>query len=142
MKYLLVLTVGICLLISVPVMADQAEDEAAVRETVKQVYATANKHDVEAYLATATEDVENWVGSLKGKAAFEKYFTETWERQKDMHAKFLDEIGIIFVTPEVAIYKCRDEITGSLDADGNVTDPATLAELAGFLARYADHCRG
>lgn len=29
-----------------------------------------------------------------------------------------------------------------LDADGNVTDPATLAELAGFLARYADHCRG
>lgn len=29
-----------------------------------------------------------------------------------------------------------------LDADGNVTDPATLAELADFLARYADHCRG
>jgi chromate reductase len=29
-----------------------------------------------------------------------------------------------------------------LDADGNVTDPATLAELADFLARFADHCRG
>ena len=29
-----------------------------------------------------------------------------------------------------------------LDADGNVTDPATLAELADFLERYADHCRG
>jgi NAD(P)H-dependent FMN reductase len=29
-----------------------------------------------------------------------------------------------------------------LDADENVTDPATLAELADFLTRYADHCRG
>jgi chromate reductase, NAD(P)H dehydrogenase (quinone) len=29
-----------------------------------------------------------------------------------------------------------------LDADGDVTDPATLAELANFLARYAEHCRG
>jgi len=29
-----------------------------------------------------------------------------------------------------------------LDADGDVTDPATLAELADFLARYAEHCRG
>ena len=29
-----------------------------------------------------------------------------------------------------------------LDEDGNVTDPATLAELADFLERYADHCRG
>jgi len=28
-----------------------------------------------------------------------------------------------------------------LDADGNVTDTATLAELADFLARFADHCR-
>ena len=28
-----------------------------------------------------------------------------------------------------------------LDADGNVTDPTTVAELADFLVRFADHCR-
>ncbi len=32
MKHLLILIVGICLLISVPVMADQAADEAAIRK--------------------------------------------------------------------------------------------------------------
>ena len=29
-----------------------------------------------------------------------------------------------------------------LDADGNATDPVTVAELADFLVRFADHCRG
>ena len=28
-----------------------------------------------------------------------------------------------------------------LDESGEVTDPATLAELADFLVRFADHCR-
>ncbi len=28
-----------------------------------------------------------------------------------------------------------------IDADGHVTDPATLAELADFLTRFAEHCR-
>ncbi len=39
MKHLLILTVGICLLISVPSMADQAEDEAAIREACEQLFA-------------------------------------------------------------------------------------------------------
>jgi hypothetical protein len=28
-----------------------------------------------------------------------------------------------------------------LDANGNVTDPATLSELGDFLARFVDHSR-
>ncbi len=45
MKYLMILTIGVCLLIgTVPVMADQAADEAAVRKVMEQVYTTANKH--------------------------------------------------------------------------------------------------
>ena len=57
MKHLLILTIGICLLTSVPVMANQAADEAAIREVGVQVYAASNKHDVKAWLATATENV-------------------------------------------------------------------------------------
>jgi ketosteroid isomerase-like protein len=104
-------------------MADQAEDEAAIRAAVEQVYATASKQDVKALLATATEDAETWGGGVKGHVALEKYFAELWERQKDVQYKILDEIGIVFVSPDVAIYKNRDEVAGELDADGNPIQP-------------------
>ncbi len=50
MKYLMILLVGVCLLIgTVPAVADQAADEAAIRELNKQIYAAVNKHDAKAY---------------------------------------------------------------------------------------------
>lgn len=51
-----------------------------------------------------------------------------------LHAAVRDADGIALFSPEY---------NSSLPAvTENVTDPATLAELAGFLARCADHCRG
>ena len=48
----IILTIGICLLLtSVPMLADQVEDEAAIREVVDQVYAAISKHDAKAYAA-------------------------------------------------------------------------------------------
>jgi ketosteroid isomerase-like protein len=103
---------------------DRASEEAAIREVGVKFFAAANKHDAKAWLASATEDVETWTGNLKGKAAWEKYLTEErWERQKDIQYKLLDEIGIVFVTPDVAIYKYRDETTGAIDADGKAIPP-------------------
>ena len=52
MKYLMILTVGVCLLFAtVPAVADQAADEAAVREANEQRIAVWNAKDVKAYLA-------------------------------------------------------------------------------------------
>ncbi len=43
MKHLLILTIGFCLLLtSVPAMADQAADEAAMRKVAKELNATWN----------------------------------------------------------------------------------------------------
>lgn len=124
MKYLMILTVGACLLFSsVPAMADQAEEEAAIREVMEQFFAEANKHDIKSALSLCVEDLENWTGSMKGRAAFEKYYTEFWGRNKDRQYELLDEIGIVFVTPDVAIYKYRDKATGGLDADGKPNPP-------------------
>ncbi len=51
-----------------------------------------------------------------------------------LHAAVRDADGIVLFSPEY---------NSSLPAvTENVTDPATLAELADFLARYAEHCRG
>jgi hypothetical protein len=62
----MILTVGIFLLFaSVPAVADQVEDEAAIRELQKQVYIAASSHDAKAWLAAATEDAETW-GETRG----------------------------------------------------------------------------
>jgi uncharacterized protein (TIGR02246 family) len=124
MKYLMILAVGVCLLFSsVPAMADQAEDEAAIRKVVEQIYAAMNKHDAKAYAAVCAEDFETWEGDIKGRAAMEEVMSGVFANAKDIQFKLLDEIGIVFVTPDVAIYKHNDEITGSLDDDGDPLPP-------------------
>ena len=123
MKLFLILTVGIALLISVPALADQASDETAIREVIKQGFTTWNQHDPKAHMAVYVEDYESWDRTRKGRAAFEKYWTEFWGRQKDSQQKLLDEIGIIFVAPDAAIFKARAELTGLVDEDGQAQPP-------------------
>ena len=123
MKHLLILTVGICLLISVPAIAAQAADEVVIREVVKQLFAAMGKHDAEAYVALCDEDFEMWEGDIKGHAATEKYLSGMFSDAKDIQFKLLDEIGIVFVTSDVAIYKHYDEVTGRLDDDGKSVPP-------------------
>ncbi len=102
---------------------DQAAEEAAIREAMEQMYAGANAHDVAAYTALMDENFESWDGSVKGLAAWSKNISDSWESEKDIQYNLLDEIGIQFMTPEVAIFKLYDEVTGSLDADGKPQPP-------------------
>ena len=119
MKYLMILTIGVGLLLSsVPVVADQAADEAAIREVIEQAFAMANKHDAKALMSLCTEDFEGWTGERKGRAAWEEFLSDHWGRQKDFQYELIDEIGLIFVAPNVAIHKYHERTTGLLDADG------------------------
>jgi len=124
MKYLVILTVGVCLLLtSVPVMADQAADEAAIREVVKQAIAAFNKHDAKGMAAFDVENIESWDGKRKGR----KQISEFLASMKGQY-KQLDEIGIIFVTPDAAIFKEHGENTGGIDADGKPLPPQKALE--------------
>lgn len=116
--YLVVAVVGALFASVTPGVADEAEDEAAIRKVMEQAYALANEHDAEGLTALLTEKWEDWGGNRKGRTAWKKYWSELWERQKGARGKLLEEIGIIFVTPDVAIYKAIDETTGMLDAGG------------------------
>ena len=126
MKYLLILTVGVCLLIGTsPAVADQADDEAAVRKVTEKLLAAWNAHDGKAVISVVHENYENWMGTIKGRAASEKDNEELlagpW---KNAQFELLDEIGIVFVTPEVAIYKGRYSNSGIVDEDGETVPPA------------------
>lgn len=118
MKYLIILTIGVCLLFSsVPAMVDQAEDEAAIRKVFEQTNAAFNNHDAEGMAAHWDKSIESWDGSRKGAAQVE-YYADLFKRQPSIKSNFLGEIGIIFVTPDVAVYKTRMDNTGLVDEDG------------------------
>ncbi len=136
MKHLLILTVGICLLIAVPVMADQAADEAAIREASEKIVAAYNAHDVAACAALYDEKIESFDGS--GKAEHKKIIEEGFQLYKAVKyspSKPSDEIGITFIKPDVAIHKLRREITGVFDADGKPMPPLKQIHARVFMKR-------
>ena len=119
MKSLMILTVGACLLFAVmPVLADQAADEAAIREATKQAIETINKGDVKAHVALYTDPFEVF-GSTNSLATHAKNHTNWIESDKDLqrHTKMLDEVAIVFLAPDIAIHQYRAEFTGGRDDD-------------------------
>ena len=132
MRGLLVL-VGLLALVP-PAAAGQAEDAAAIRELVAEGFAALNRHDPKAYVALYAEDYENWTGVRKGRAALEDLYTTIWERQTDRQYELLEELGLIFVTPDVAILKARTQTSGRLDRNGRPL-PSLTRLVAWVLAR-------
>ncbi|MGB6866858.1 MAG: hypothetical protein WBE11_14310 [Candidatus Aminicenantaceae bacterium] len=119
MKYLKILMICVCLfLLTLPAIADQTADEATVRETVKKALDEFNKRDLNAHLSMLTEDYENWTGSMKGRKVREEHLIERWKLQKTAKYNVVEELGIHFVAPNVAIYKARCEAIGEVREDG------------------------
>jgi uncharacterized protein (TIGR02246 family) len=120
MKFPLVLVAGVCLLFAaVPVMADQAEDEAAIRQAREKRIAAYNTQNAKLVGETIVEDVEDWAGNLKGKDAGIKALVMLFESAwKDLRITQLEEIGIQFITPDVAVFKSRQVYSGILDETG------------------------
>jgi ketosteroid isomerase-like protein len=96
---------------------DIEAEKASIRETMKIAVEGINNHDIQAHLSTLTEDFETWSG--KGdKGVREKSFIEYWELQKNVKHSLVEEYGITFISPDVALYKARFETTGEIEEDG------------------------
>ena len=96
---------------------NQNADEIAIRETMEKSINGLNNHDIEAHLSTLIEDYETWSGRGELKAR-EKNFTELWKWQKSAMYKVVEELGISFISPDVALYRARYERTGQIEKDG------------------------
>ena len=113
-------------LLPVPIVAfaqDRAADEFAIRKVVEQVNTLHNRRDIKALVALFDETVEDWAGQTKGRDAMEENVTALFDREKNRIQEELEEIGIVFVTPDVAIYKSKRVTTGSVDDEGNPLPP-------------------
>ncbi|GAI15834.1 unnamed protein product [marine sediment metagenome] len=119
MKNVIVFFLGIAIL-SIGACAkkiDIEEDEVAIRKVLEQINAAFQNHDAEGMAALWDQSVESWNGSRKG-AAQVKYYADLFNLQPSIKSNHLEEIGIIFVTPDVAIYKALMDNTGLVDKEG------------------------
>ncbi len=103
---------------------DQAAEEAAVRKAEEKFIASWNAQDISAVADMYVENIEDWGGAVKGIAAMRKADEEMFAGAfKNTQSKLIEEIGIVFVTPDVAIYKSRYENGGMLDEAGTALHP-------------------
>jgi uncharacterized protein (TIGR02246 family) len=109
-----------------PVLADQAEDEQAIR-TVQERWDDAwNRNDVHALAALVAEDVRfvNVAGQvLTGRTEFEQLQTRTHAMQFKESVRTVTATDIKFLTPDIAVAHVHWGMKGDKDADGTPRQP-------------------
>jgi len=133
--YLAVASVCVLLAAGSLAAADKAKDEAAIRKVVAQVNTIHNRHEVEPLVALFDETVENWTGTIRGRAAYEKAIAGLFEQEDNRLQKEVEEVGIVFVTDDVAIYKSRRQVMGEVDSAGKELPPQTVNLARIFVKR-------
>jgi hypothetical protein len=93
------------------VNADQDLHEADIRNAIEQVNAAYTRQDAEAMAPLLAEDFETWNG-IKGR----KDVSEDWANE-NVHYRKLEELGIRFISDDVAIYRERGEAWDVADND-------------------------
>jgi ketosteroid isomerase-like protein len=114
---------------------DLDADKVAIRDVWKQVVVLFNNHDAKGLAALFDPVFERWEGNVKGPAEEQKALGDYFEQQKEIQYKQLEEIGLIFITPKVAIYKTYGEVLKELDAEENEQSPSKIVEAWVFVKR-------
>jgi ketosteroid isomerase-like protein len=124
-----------------PAVVGQAEDAAGVRKATEQFYSAYNAHDAKAVAALVDEMCENWGGTLRGRAAYEENYRRRFERSRNIRERMVAEIGVVFLTPDIAIHKFRDEVSGAVDGDGNAVPPAERLRAVVYMSKEGEWLR-
>jgi uncharacterized protein (TIGR02246 family) len=123
----------VAMALSLPLLAaapaDTAEDEAAVRETVKSYVAAFNARDAKTLAAYWSEDCEFTTPAgdlLQGRQAIEKAFGEYFKENEAAKLEVVID-SVTVLGPEAAVEKGTSRVTRP---DGSVSETA-------YAARYA-----
>jgi uncharacterized protein (TIGR02246 family) len=109
-----------------PVWADQAADEAAIREIQARWDDAWNRHDIPALSALVADDVRfvNVAGQvLKSRAEFAQLQTRTHGGQFKESVRTVTGSEIKFVTPDIAVAHVSWGMRGDKNTDGSPRQP-------------------
>jgi len=105
---------------------DRPADEAAIRKAMERMDEAYRLRDGRALGALMAEDFENWLGTDKGREVNVAAGLEALKRQPNAQYKRSGEIGVFFITADVARYKAYWEFSGMTDAQGKGLPPLKL----------------
>jgi len=120
--------IGLCLFLTPKPMSavKQSAEEAAIRKVMDQMDEAYRLRDGKALGALMAEDFENWLGTDKGRDINVKAGLEGLKSQPNVQYKRSGEVGVVFITADVAIYKAHWEFSGIVDAAGKPSPPMKL----------------
>ena len=107
------------LFLSTIAWAGSADDEAAIRDVVAGIYAGFHAHDPAAIARLCDDSLDTWQTGRSGREEVLAWIREMVPGAQSGAARELEELGISFIGPDVAMQKSRRELTGRTDADGN-----------------------
>ncbi|MFH2107754.1 MAG: hypothetical protein ABII93_03715 [Chrysiogenia bacterium] len=128
MKNRMIFLIGLCLFLA-PLLApaiDRSADAAAIRKVMEQLDEAYRLRDGQAFGALMAEDFENWLGTDKGRDINVKLSLEGLKSQTHAQYKRSGELGVVFLSADVALYKAYWEFSGMIDAKGNPLPPMKL----------------
>ena len=112
--------------VSPALAAERSIDEAAIIKAMEQMDEAYRLRDGQMFGALMAEDFENWLGTDKGRDINVKISLEGLKSQPNVQYKRSDELGVVFLSTEVALYKAYWEFSGMVDAAGNPLPPMKL----------------
>jgi uncharacterized protein (TIGR02246 family) len=123
MQNALVVTATVALLIAcAPSEAGEAEDAAAIRSVVEGIYDGFNRGDAAAIAALCDDDLDSWLTGKQGRVAVVAWISEMVPATgASGSAREAEELGLRFLTPEVAIQKSRRELAGAASGSETTT---------------------
>jgi hypothetical protein len=130
--------VGFCLFflaVSPAPASDRSADEAAIRKAMAQMDEAYRLRDGRMFGALMAEDFENWLGTDKGRDVNVTISMEGLKSQPTVQYKRSAEIGIVFLSADVALYKAHWEFTGMVDAEGKALPPMKLLGACAMVRR-------
>ena len=113
---------------------DLEVEAASIRSIAEQVYETVNNRDWDAHVALYAEEYEVWEES-RDRATHKSRHEEAFEGQDDARYEIEEEIGLVFLTSDVAIRKTRTVASGLLDEDGKPLPPQRALAARVFVKK-------
>ena len=103
--------------------AEQEEEKKAVRKAMDQVVAAYGKRDSEAMAAASHDQFITFGRIARGKAEIAELWSNIFSQWGEQEVNILEDFGIEFLAPNVAVWRARGEFANRTGPDGESLPP-------------------
>jgi ketosteroid isomerase-like protein len=114
---------------------DYEAEEKAIREVISRIREAYGKKDAKVMADTADEKLYTFTETAEGSEAIERMFADFFEDNETMKLNPLEDMGVHFLTPNVAVFMGRYEFLDMVDAEGKPLPPQEFIGVNHYVKR-------